>query len=213
MARTPPPRARLLLGHGIQAPTGGWWVCGEEFYYHDDGVRTLQPGQLLVCDADRPLMRGFSQGLEELVLKVPHDVFAEATGIAALPRPFVVPFGSGENPYAEALARLVGSTVREDDPAVVHEGELLELVGALASPGRSDGPAAYAAAARAYVERHLRDRALSASESAPPTYAAARSSPARSPDGLGSAGPRGHGRGRAARARRGRRRDQVVGAT
>ena len=152
----------LVRQRPTQAVALFFGLRGETFYYHDDGVRTLQPGQLLVCDADRPFMRGFSRGLEELVLKVPHEVFAEATGIEALPRPVVVPFGSGENPYAEALARLVGSAVREDDPAPVHEGELLELVGALASPGRPDGPAAYTAAARAYVERHLRDRSLSA---------------------------------------------------
>lgn len=152
----------LVRQRPTQAVALFFGLRGEAFYYHDDGVRTLQPGQLLVCDADRPFMRGFSQGLEELVLKVPQEVFAEATGIAARPRPVVVPFGSGENPYAEALARLVGSAVREDDPVVVHEGELLELVGALASPGRPDGPTAYAAAARAYIERHLRDRSLSA---------------------------------------------------
>src|SRR5689334_20812097 len=50
-------------------------LAGEAFFYHDDGVRIVQPGQLLVCDADRPFMRGFSRGLEELVLKIPRTVF------------------------------------------------------------------------------------------------------------------------------------------
>lgn len=135
---------------------------GEAFFYHDDGVRTLQPGQLLVCEADRPFLRGFSHGLEELVLKVPQELFVEATGIGSLPRPVVVPFADGEHPHAEALARLVGSAVREESPQPVRESEVLALLGALTSPGRTDGPASHAAAVRAYVERHLRDGSLSA---------------------------------------------------
>jgi AraC-binding-like domain len=38
-------------------------LAGEAFFYHDDGVRSLQPGQMLMCDADRPFKPGFSQGL------------------------------------------------------------------------------------------------------------------------------------------------------
>src|SRR3954447_25615570 len=29
-------------------------LVGEAFFYHDDGVRTVQPGQMLMCDTDRP---------------------------------------------------------------------------------------------------------------------------------------------------------------
>lgn len=158
--------AGLVRARPTQAVALFFGLAGEAFFYHDDGVRTLQPGQLLLCDADRPFMRGFSRGLEELVLKVPRDVFAEATGLGALPRPVVVPFASGENPCAEALARLVGSVAREDQPAAVREGELLALLGALTSPGRAEGLSAYAAAATAYVDRHLCDGSLSASRTA-----------------------------------------------
>ncbi len=52
-------------------------LAGEAFFYHDDGVRLLHPGQLLVCDADQPFMRGFSHGLEELAVKIKGDARTE----------------------------------------------------------------------------------------------------------------------------------------
>ncbi|MFJ7045397.1 hypothetical protein ACIQVC_18580 [Streptomyces sp. NPDC101112] len=65
-------------------------MAGEAFFHHDDGVLTVQPGQILMCDADRPFIRGFSLGLEELVLKLPHQLFAEVTGIDRIARPMVM---------------------------------------------------------------------------------------------------------------------------
>ena len=90
-------------------------LAGEAFFYHDDGVRTVQPGQMLMCDADRPFMRGFSQGLEELVLKIPRDVFADVTGIDGIRRPVVVNFAAGTNSFAHTLARQVGRAARDLD--------------------------------------------------------------------------------------------------
>jgi len=135
---------------------------GEAFFYHDDGVRTVRPGQLLMCDADRPFMRGFSQGLEELVVKVPRDVFADLTGIDQLRHPAAVDFAAGGNAFAHALAREVGAVVRADGrPA--DERVLLALVSALLGPDSDDVPAAYLAAAQTYIACHLADPALSAS--------------------------------------------------
>jgi AraC-like DNA-binding protein len=140
-------------------------LVGEAFFYHDDGVRTLQPGQMLLCDADRPFMRGFSHGLEELVVKVPRAVFADVTGIAEIERPLVVNFAAaGANSFAHTLARQVGAAARADDPYPADEQTLLELVGALTDRQRDDLSAAHRAAAQCYIDRHLREPALSAGQ-------------------------------------------------
>jgi AraC-like DNA-binding protein len=140
-------------------------LAGEAFFYHDDGVRTLQPGQLLMCEADRPFMRGFSKGLEELVLKVPRDVFADVTGLDRIAQPLVVDFAGGTNSFAQALARQVGAAARAEDPQPVDERVLLELVGALTDEGRRvDLPTAHREAARTYIDRRLTDPGLSAAQ-------------------------------------------------
>jgi AraC-like DNA-binding protein len=140
-------------------------LAGEAFFYHDDGVRTLQPGQMLMCDADRPFMRGFSRGLEELVLKIPRDVFADVTGLDRIAQPVVVDFAGGTNSFAQALARQVGAAARAESPQPADERVLLELVGALTDEGRRvDLPAAHRVAARTYIERRLADPGLSAAQ-------------------------------------------------
>jgi len=140
-------------------------LAGEAFFYHDDGVRTLQPGQMLMCDADRPFMRGFSRGLEELVLKVPRDVFAEATGRDRIPQPVVVNFAGGTNSFAQALAVQVGAAARAQSPQPADEQVLLQLVGAVTNAGRrADPSAAHRAAAVSYIERRLSDADLSAAQ-------------------------------------------------
>ncbi|MFI5895044.1 helix-turn-helix domain-containing protein [Actinoplanes sp. NPDC051513] len=137
-------------------------LAGEAFFYHDDGVRVVQPGEMLMCDADRPYLRGFSHGLEELVVKVPRDVFAQVTGLEQVVRPVVVPFGAGASSFARALARVVGAATRFDDPQPADEKGLLELVAAVTGPDRGDLVTAYRAAAQAYIDQHLADPALSA---------------------------------------------------
>ena len=135
-------------------------LAGQAFFYDEDGVRTVRPGQLLICDADRPFLRGFSQGLEELVLKVPRDLFAQATGIEQVTRPVLLDFAAGANSFAQALARAVGSATRAENPRPVAERTLLGLIGALA--GGDQPPAAHRTAAETYIDRHLDDPALTA---------------------------------------------------
>lgn len=137
-------------------------LAGEAFFYHDDGVRIVQPGQLLVCDADRPFMRGFSRGLEELVLKVPREVFADTTGIRDVARPVVVSLEA--NACALTLARQVGQAARADDPTPADERTILELVAAVTGGGDRDLSAAHRAAVMAYVDQHLREPGLSAAQ-------------------------------------------------
>ncbi|MEV6490809.1 helix-turn-helix domain-containing protein [Actinoplanes sp. NPDC051633] len=134
-------------------------LAGEAFFYHDDGVRTVRPGEMLMCDADRPFMRGFSQGLEELVVKVPRQVFAEVTGIEHVPSPAVVGFARGGNPFAHALARQVGAAARSEDPRPAREQDLLDLIAALAGRSPAGG---HRAAAQAHIDSNFADPALSA---------------------------------------------------
>ena len=100
-------------------------LVGEAFFYHGDGVLTLRPGQALICDADRPFMRGFSRGLEELAVKVPRPLFREATGLDEVPAPIVCDFGRGDL-GARTFARLVDRALT---PAVADPGldERVEL--------------------------------------------------------------------------------------
>lgn len=162
-------------------PTGSvalyFTLVGEAFFCHDDGVRMLRPGQLLVCDADRPFLRGFSQGLEELAIKIPHDVFRAVGG--TVPRTAqMIDFGtsgtsgtsgtrppSGISSYAAALAALVARAVGPKGDGVADEGAALDLVAAVvaqpAAAGAQTAGAHFAAAAQ-YVRQWLRDPTLSA---------------------------------------------------
>ncbi len=137
-------------------------LAGDAFFYHEDGVWTVRPGQLLICDADQPFMRGFSQGLEELVLKIPRHRFAEATGGDRIGRPVVVDFSAGGNSFAHTLAREIAAATRVDRPHLVQEAALVNLVAALAGPGRDDLPAAHRAAAQTFIDQHLTDPRLAA---------------------------------------------------
>ncbi|MBC9735175.1 helix-turn-helix domain-containing protein [Nocardioides marmotae] len=140
-------------------------LAGEAFFYHDDGVRTVQPGQMLLCDADRPFMRGFSRGLEELVLKVPRELFTEATGITDVPKPVVTGFAAGANAHAHDLARMVGAAARDEDPVPVTEQALLDLLAALTGRDhQGDLTTAHRSAAQAYIDAHLSDPSLSAAQ-------------------------------------------------
>ncbi|MFD2793897.1 AraC family transcriptional regulator [Promicromonospora vindobonensis] len=149
---------------------------GEAFFYDDGGVRKLRPGQLLVCDADRPFLRAFSQGLEELAVKVPYDLFRSLGG--TMPRTVrVIDFGrpgagagsgaglpSGPSSYAAALAALVVRAVGPDGDGVIDEGAALDLLAAAVAPATAGAQAAGAhfAAAEQYVRQWLRDPTLSA---------------------------------------------------
>ena len=145
---------------------------GEAYFYDDGGVRRLRPGQLLVCDADRPFLRGFSQGLEELAVKVPYDVFRSLGG--TVPRTVqVIDFGSpgagtgpssGPSSYAAALAALVVHAVGPDGDGVIDEDAALDLLAAAVAPSTAGAQArgAHFAAAEQYVRQWLRDPTLSA---------------------------------------------------
>lgn len=133
-------------------------LSGEAFFYRDDGVRTLRPGQVLAMDADTPFVRGFSGGLDELVVRIPRAIFAERTGVADLASPIVTAFAG--DPQADALARLVGRALGADAPAPADESTLLDLVAFVATGGQHAGASAHLAAAKAFITGHLTDPRL-----------------------------------------------------
>lgn len=122
--------------------------------------RVIRPGQVLVCDVDKPFLRGFGHGLEELAVKVHRPAFEQITGRRTVSQPLVVE--AKENPYARALAKVVGRAVHQQVPA--DERAVLELVAVLATGGQAGLPLAHRAAARAYIDDHLRDPTLSAAD-------------------------------------------------
>lgn len=127
--------------------------------------RVVHPGQVLVCDVDRPFLRGFGHGLEELAVKVPRSAFAEMTGMDAMTAPFLLDArGADADPYARALVRTVGRALRRHAPMPADEQAVLELVALLATDGRVALPMAHRAAARAFIDDHLVDPSLGAAE-------------------------------------------------
>jgi len=139
-------------------------LIGEAFFYSEDGVRTVRPGQLLLCDADKAFMRGFSRGLEELVVKMPRSVFSEVTGLGSLTEPMMFDFSKGGNVHASALAHHVSRATRSTDPVAPDERAILELISVLATGARHDLNTAHRAAACSVIERRLADSSLSASK-------------------------------------------------
>ncbi|MEU6350661.1 helix-turn-helix domain-containing protein [Streptomyces sp. NPDC047072] len=139
-------------------------ITGEALFEQDGHRRVLRPGQLLLCDADRPFLRGFGRGLEELAVKVPRSEFSALTGLVTVPTPVVVDVGAGENPYGRALARMTGRAVRRDRPVPADEQAVVELVSVLAASGHVALPVAHRAVARTFIEEHFTDPTLRAAD-------------------------------------------------
>ncbi|MEU3795637.1 AraC family transcriptional regulator [Streptomyces fructofermentans] len=133
-------------------------LAGEAFFYHDDGVHLLHPGQLLVCDADQPFMRGFSRGLEELAVKIPHTVWNDLGGRALPLQPIVVDSGV----QTRTLVTLVARALSRESGVSVDEDVLLDLLAAVVTNREPSLAGAHLIIAKAYVEEHLADPGLSA---------------------------------------------------
>ena len=108
---------RVIAEH----PTGDvaifFALSGEAFFYHSTGMILLRPGQAVLYDADRPFVRGFSRGLQELVLTVPHEEYVRLTHGKPLKEPVVFDFATGggnpgRDPAATSLASLINSALR-----------------------------------------------------------------------------------------------------
>jgi AraC-like DNA-binding protein len=152
----------LIASHPADAIAVYAGLFGASLFEQDGRRRVIQPGQLLICDADRPFLRGFGHGLEEFAVKVPRKAFAELTGGHLLDKPVVLEGASGRDPLARTLVRLVDRSMRCAHPVPADEQAVLELVSVLATDGKVSATVAHRAAARAYIEEHLADPCLSA---------------------------------------------------
>ncbi|MFB7779166.1 AraC family transcriptional regulator [Streptomyces bauhiniae] len=134
-------------------------LAGDAFFYHDDGTWLLRPGQLLICDAERPFMRGFSQGLEELVVKIPHGVWRQLGGPVPLRKPLLLDDGAV---LTRTFASLVAGALRPRPGSDVSEDVLLDLLASAAAGGTPSLSAVHLSVAKTYIEEHLTDTGLSA---------------------------------------------------
>lgn len=132
---------------------------GEAFFYYPGGFEALKPGQAVIYDVDRPFMRGFSSGLREMVLTIPHEDYLEITGGRALTKPIVFDFRQEQSASRRAftLARLVSDALAGSGDAESTEAAALELLSAILVGDRSGTGACHLAAARCYIAEHLAD--------------------------------------------------------
>lgn len=143
-------------------------LFGDAFYFSNDAVRTLTPGSVLVCDTDRPFVRGFAKGLKELVLMVPKPLFAEITDDAVPHReePLVLNFGKSRraNDFATDIADIMTAALSDPESAALEstEEEVADLLrGIFRGTGSSSTNAQYRSIL-SLVDRHLRSTELSA---------------------------------------------------
>ncbi|WP_265443155.1 AraC family transcriptional regulator [Flexivirga meconopsidis] len=135
-------------------------VAGESVYYSDGAMRSLRPGELLVVDADRPCVRGFSADFEEFVLTVPREVADLIDLQPAADQARVLPFrGRTATPWATTLVSRVHSSFNGD---VAADG-LLDLLAAATTGGAESASSdSHFAAAASYIEARVGDASLSA---------------------------------------------------
>lgn len=136
-------------------------LVGEAFFYHNDGVLTLRPGQVLICDADRPFMRGFSRDLEEFAIAVPRPLFRDLTGLGSLSTPLVRDFNRGDV-AARTLARLIDRALRPEGGEPLDERIALDLLASMTGSRPIDLGTVHLANARTFIEDHLTDSGLTA---------------------------------------------------
>jgi len=139
-------------------------LAGEAFIFLDDGIRTLRPGQLVVCDADRPYLGGYSAGYDELLLSVSRHAFQENSGRTDVEAPLFQSFSSRRGAVAASVAEQMRQALRPADKKAVEEGELLRLVGAMCNPDAEPPSSSYLAAARSFIDSKLSDPALCATK-------------------------------------------------
>jgi AraC-like DNA-binding protein len=136
---------------------------GAAWFQRADRAYTLRPGNVLICETDRPFARGFRRGFEELVVKAARTALPE---VAQLSRPVIT--SSHDNApnglYARTLAKITSRATRTDWPALADERTVLDLIAVLADGGASAPSTAHRAAARSYMEEHLTDPILGVEE-------------------------------------------------
>ena len=136
---------------------------GDAWFEGEEGSRALRPGNVLICETDRPFARGFRHGLEELVVKADRAALPQ---VAWLSKPVIASFGNDGpgDQYARALARVAARATRTGRHLPADESTVLDLIAVLAGR-RAVAPAtAHRAAARSHIDEHLRSPDLGAEQ-------------------------------------------------
>lgn len=161
---------RIISEH----PTGDmaifFAITGEAFFHHSKGTILLRPGQAVLYDADRPFVRGFSSGLRELVLTIPHEDYVHLSHGKIPTEPIVFNFGAkggamGEDSSAAKLVSLINFSLRNprDDMYWVEQETFVLLERLIARAEGSDRNSAYRSAIQE-IERRFEDRSLNRSQ-------------------------------------------------
>lgn len=150
---------------------------GEAWFTGTDGTIELHPGDVLACSTDRPFARGFTRGLEELVVTVPCAALRARADVDPTGKPTITSFAAigarggasraplaGTRHYARALARLTGRATGTAAASPPDEGTVVDLVAVLTAGGDAAPATAHRAAARCYIEEHLTNPALGAEQ-------------------------------------------------
>jgi AraC-like DNA-binding protein len=151
-------------------PTGNvamfFALGGEAFFYHSTGMILLKPGQAVLCDLDRPFLRGFSKGVYELVLTVPREEYVRLAHGSSLKEPVIYDFATaagspGRDAAAASLASLTNSAlIRQDESNELAEQEALALMEQLLTrTAGTDSRSAYQRALQE-IDCRLTDRSL-----------------------------------------------------
>ena len=157
-------RPKMIRQRPADAIVMQFVLAGEAFIFDNDGVRTLRPGQLLVCDADQPFMGGFSAGYRELFLRVSRQAFHQNTGLTHVEAPLFKPFSPARGAVAASLAASVRAALRPTEIHLAGEDELLRLVGAMWQPDVDRHSSTYLATARSFIDSRLGDETLCAAD-------------------------------------------------
>src|SRR3546814_483452 len=118
---------------------------------------------MLVLDADRPFIRGFSDNYDEVYLKIPRSVFLRECGAETLAHPRVIAFGKRQDSRARSLALELVRAARLAEAQPIDEGRVLRLLSDLMSEPTDRHMTGYFTVAERFIARHLEDVSLSAS--------------------------------------------------
>lgn len=133
---------------------------GDSFYSDAQGTHLLHTGQLLICDADQPFIRGFGVGVSEMVLTVTMEEFTRISGGKPLENAQKFTFGSpvDQQPRLAAATRLaqwVDNVLNPTNPpAEILENDYLSWLEALFQGGGTDTTQLFEEA-QAFINLHL----------------------------------------------------------
>lgn len=133
---------------------------GDSFYSDPQGTHLLHAGQLLICDADKPFIRGFGVGVSEMVLTVTMEEFTRISGGKPLENAQKFTFGSSidQQPRIAAATRLaqwVDNVLSSTEhPAEMSENDYLSWLEALFHGGGRDTTQLFEEA-QVFINQHL----------------------------------------------------------